>query len=131
MRLSLRLGLLAGLIAGACFSERPDSVMDPASGDCRIAIDSPVIGSVGAVVAMRDFAFHPNVLRVPRGTRVTWVNCEPPGTEAHTTTSDTNVWGSSLMTMGATFSRVFDQVGQFPYHCIPHASFMRATVIVE
>jgi plastocyanin len=128
--------LLAAIGLGAsmtsCFSEKSSAIFNPADGDCRIPLDSPVFGSAGVVVAMRDFAFRPAELRVPRGTRVTWVYCEPPNIDPHTTTSDTGVWGSDFLSSGtAIFSRVFDQPGRFEYHCIPHPSFMRGVVIVE
>jgi plastocyanin len=83
------------------------------------------------VVAMKDFAFHPTEVRVPRGARVTWLNCEGANIDAHTTTSDAGVWSSESMRAGASYSRVFDQAGRFEYHCVPHASFMRGVVIVE
>lgn len=80
---------------------------------------------------MNDFRFQPQELRVPRGTRVTWVYCEPPGIDPHTTTSDTGLWDAEFTSSVDSFSRVFDQAGRFEYHCIPHASFMRGVVIVE
>lgn len=126
------LGLAAAALATAvlaCFSER-GGVMAPAEGECRIAVNSPAVGSVQALVAIRDFAFQPATLRVPRGTTVRWVNCEPETVEPHTSTSDTGVWGSPLLAPGATYSRSFDEPGTFPYHCVPHP-FMQARVIVE
>jgi plastocyanin len=125
---------LTALAAGswpACFSERQPEVTGPPTGECRIDLTSPVVGELGVVVALRDFKFYPEEVRVPRGTRVTWVNCESPSIDAHTTTSDASVWASPFMTSGQAFSHVFDQAGRFPYHCIPHASFMRGVIVVE
>jgi plastocyanin len=113
-----------------CFSDR-STIIDPAEANCSIRLDSPAIGTVGALVAMQDFRFQPQELRVPRGTRVTWVYCEPPGIDPHTTTSDTGLWDAEFTSSVDSFSRVFDQAGRFEYHCIPHASFMRGVVIVE
>jgi len=127
----LLVAISAGAAMAGCFSEKGLAILNPTDGDCRIPVGSPVIGNVGVVVAMRDFSFQPAELRVPRGTRVTWVYCEPPNIDPHTTTSDTGVWGSDFLTGVATFSRVFDQPGRFDYHCIPHPSFMRGVVIVE
>ena len=120
-----------GAAIAGCFSERPSAITAPVNGECRIPLNSPVIGTVGVVVAMRDFTFQPTELRIPRGTRVTWVYCEPPNIDPHTTTSDTGVWGSDFLSESASYSRVFDQAGRFEYHCIPHPSFMRGVVIVE
>jgi len=128
--------LIAGIGCSAgfagCFSERPTTLIDPPdAADCRIGLNSPAIGTVGAIVAMRDFRFQPAEIRVPRGTRITWLYCEPPGLDPHTTTSDTGLWNAEFTAADDTFSRVFDQAGRFEYHCIPHASFMRGVVIVE
>ncbi len=121
---------IATLLLG-CFSDQPGAVVGPAAGDCRLRLDSPVIGAVGAVVALKDFAFHPEELHVPAGTRVTWVDCEVSSIDAHTTTSDTGLWNSPSLTTGSIFSFVFSQPGRYDYHCIPHAQFMRGVVVVE
>jgi plastocyanin len=134
---ALRCGVLfAGIgysaVLASCFSDRPTNIIDPPDdADCSIRLSSPAIGTVGAIVAMNDFRFQPQELRVPRGTRVTWVYCEPPGIDPHTTTSDTGLWDAEFTSSVDSFSRVFDQAGRFEYHCIPHASFMRGVVIVE
>jgi plastocyanin len=121
--------VVAGIGVG-CFSEHlsgPDGV---SGAECRLPIDSPAIGSVGAVVAIRNFDFEPNVIRIPRGARVTWLNCENPNVDQHTSTSDDGVWDSPLLSSGESYSRVFDQVGTFDYHCVPHPS-MVGMIIVE
>ncbi len=117
----------AGLaILVACFSERGDATAPPASGECSVPI-----GAAGStVVAIRDFSFQPATIRVKAGTTITWVNCESETDEAHTSTSDSGVWSSGLLSPGATFSLTFDQTGSFPYHCEPHP-FMTGTVAVE
>ncbi len=117
----------AGLaILVACFSERGEATAPPASGECSVPISAA--GSV--VVAVRDFSFQPATVRVQAGTTITWVNCEPETGEAHTSTSDSQVWSSDFLSPGTTFSHTFDQVGSFPYHCEPHP-FMTGTVVVE
>ena len=84
-----------------------------------------------------DFALED--LTVPVGTTVTWTNV---GFLIHTSTSgiggpDTipaipdGIWDSGDMIKDQTFSFTFNEVGEFPYYCIPHASFMIATVTVE
>ena len=60
---------------------------------------SPTDGMVirgDTLVAIRNFAFHPDSLKVPVGATVTWVNCETPPQEPHTTTSDNvpPIWDS-------------------------------------
>ena len=130
--LALLLGLAIAAASNACFSERRETTAPPdlSAGGCIIPVNSPVVGATQALVAIRDFTFYPATIRVRAGTTVTWVDCEPEGTAAHTSTSDTRVWDSGSLTTGDTYSQTFNQPGQFPYHCEPHP-FMRATVIVE
>jgi len=138
MRLSLvpTAALAATLLtmaAAGCVSDRagpagPDAVY---SGECRLPVRSDVVGSVGAIVAIREFRFVPDTIRIPRGTAITWVNCEEDfADEPHTTTSDRGVWTSGLLSPGDRYRREFGEPGVFPYHCEPHP-FMTATVIVE
>jgi plastocyanin len=119
------IALVAGALA--CVSERssgPSGNLD----DCNVQLPSEAFGST--IVVIRDFTFSPAQVRVRPGTKVTWVNCGPTGDEAHTSTSDTNVWNSALLPPGATFTREFASAGAFPYHCEPHPG-MRGTVTVE
>ncbi len=119
------LGLAA---AGACFSER-SAGPTVSLADCRVPVT--VIDSLHYLVAIRDFAFHPDSLAVPAGATVTWLNCEDVGQEPHTTTSDTvGVWDSPELSPGARFSRRFVSTGAFPYHCTPHP-FMLGKVVVQ
>jgi len=128
-RLLVVLGAVGCAIALACFSERGSGpVAGPA--ECRVPVS--VIDSLHFIVAIRNFAFHPDSIAVPAGATVTWVNCEDVGQEPHTTTSDTmGVWSSGDMTAGDRFSHAFATPGAFPYHCIPHASFMRGKIVVQ
>jgi plastocyanin len=138
MRLRVRSRVAAGIapalvvaLVGGCFSERRSAgPTGPASGDCSLAVDSPAIGSTGALIALRGFAFQPDSIVVAPGTRVTWINCEQTGIDAHTTTSNGDVWQSPFLPSGATYSFTFTAAGRFDYHCIPHP-FMHGVVIVR
>jgi plastocyanin len=127
-------GIVATTVAlvGGCFSERTHEggPVGPISGECRIPVSSPIVGSTGAIVAIRNFSFHPATITVKPGTTVTWINCENEGIDDHTSTSDDGVWDSPFLEPGQTFSHTFGAAGTFDYHCIPHPS-MRAMVIVE
>jgi plastocyanin len=78
-------------------------------------------------VSTGDNFFSPASLTVPAGSTVTWSN---DGARPHTTTSDTGVWDSSMLSAGQTFSQVFASAGTFPYNCAFHPE-MVATVVVE
>jgi plastocyanin len=111
----------------SCFSERGGT--GPVAGqECRVPVGSQVPGSV--LVFVRDFSFTPATVTVPAGGTVTWVNCDPPGEESHTSTADAGGWSSPLLGSGQAFSRTFGQAGDFAYHCEPHP-FMTGTVTVE
>ena len=70
---------LAALASGAamlsCISDRAEVTGPSVAGECRIDVGSGAVGTT--LVAIRSFAFHPATLRVPAGTTVTWMNCEP------------------------------------------------------
>jgi plastocyanin len=128
-------GVLAAALAGAavvaaCFSERGAGPSVTGAAECRVPVT--VIDSLHFLVAIRDFAFHPDTLHVPAGATVTWVNCETPPQEPHTTTSDTTgIWSSVELSPGDRFSHTFATPGTFPYHCIPHEAFMRGAIVVQ
>ncbi len=127
----LIVGVLALAVAAvvACFSDRGSGPVVGAA-ECRVPVT--VIDSLHYIVAIRDFGFHPDTLTVPVGATVTWVNCEDVGQEPHTTTSDTTgIWSSADLSPGNRFSHTFTTAGPFPYHCIPHESFMRGEIIVQ
>lgn len=78
--------------------------------------------------------FIPNPVTVHLGTIVTWSNTD---TAAHTASSGTaaggdmgEVWDSSLIMAGGSFSYTTDTVGSFDYHCMVHP-WMAGTLIVE
>ena len=121
--------MLALTIAGVagCFSERTSGPSTDLTA-CTASLPSDAFGST--IVIIRDFAFTPAQVHVKAGTRVTWVNCGPPGTDSHTSTADAGAWNSPLLAPGNTFTQSFPAVGVFPYHCIPHPG-MLGTVTVE
>jgi plastocyanin len=118
---------LAGLAVLACFSERGAGPVTGAA-ECRVPVT--VIDSMHYIVAIRNFAFHPDSLAVRAGATVTWLNCEDVGQEPHTTTSDSSVWNSPDLSTGARFSHTFPAAGRFPYHCTPHP-FMLGKIVVQ
>ena len=123
------LAVMASLTAGGCFSERISASNGGVTGDCSIPV-GPILGTTTTIVAIQDFAFQPQTVRVRPGTTVTWVNCEDEGTEPHTSTADAGGWDSPFLAPGATYSFTFGTAGEFGYHCTPHPS-MQGVVIVE
>ncbi len=82
-------------------------------------------------VTISGFAFNPSVLTITAGTTVSWTNQD---TVTHTTTSDSGsleTWNSGLLSPDGkgVFTKTFDMVGSFPYHCSIHTD-MHGTIIV-
>ena len=115
------------VVAAACFSDRRP-VTAPTGGECQVPLAPGVPGST--LVVIQNFSFQPPQIRIRAGATVTWVNCDPSSSPAHTTTSDGGVWASPLLSSAQAFSHTFNQAGTFSFHCEPHP-FMTATVIVE
>lgn len=77
-------------------------------------------------VRMVNFAFRPRHLTISKGTKVRWVDRE--GT--HSSTSNTGLWDSGILSQGESFGRVFRKAGTFKYHCSVHPSIMRGVITV-
>lgn len=129
---SLLISLAVGLVVAgaACFSERvgPDNPIVP-TGECRIPANVIIGGN--QVIPIINFTFSRDSIVVPVGSTVTWVNCEPDGTEPHTSTSAGSVaWTSPDLIPGAVFSLTFTTAGEYNYHCTPHP-YMVGKIVVQ
>lgn len=111
---------IASASLAGCFSERVAVTEPPPGNLCE--------GTPANVVQIRNFAFVQNNITVPRGTTVTFVNCDDGVT--HTSTSDNGVWDSGPLAPTSSYQRTFGTAGAFPYHCDPHPS-MKGTVTVQ
>jgi plastocyanin len=79
-----------------------------------------------AKVSIMDFSYNPQTLKVSRYTTVIWKNNDMAD---HTVTSDSDIWNSGDIMNGKSYSRRFNSVGIFGYHCDIHPS-MKGTVNV-
>jgi plastocyanin len=77
-------------------------------------------------VAIKDNFFSPAMVQIYKGDSVKWTN---QGARTHTTTSDTGLWNKTL-SPGATFTRTFNRLGTFRYHCNIHPSMKGAVKVV-
>jgi len=79
-----------------------------------------------------DDCFIPSTVTIDVGSEVIWENTD---NAAHTATSGTptdgpdGVWDSSMMMVGGSYSKMFDEAGTYPYFCMVHP-WMQGTVIV-
>ena len=78
-------------------------------------------------IDIKNMAFSPGTLTITAGTTVTWENMDAM---THTVTADDNSFDSGNMVAGAKFSKAFNTVGTFPYHCTIHSG-MTASIVVK
>lgn len=111
-------------------------------GNFQFAIDrslaekfSDMRGKGEITIALENFKFNPQAVRVSRGTKVTWINKDGA---IHTVNTDNHPYhtyylsqNSRDLKQGETYSVTFDEPGIYPYHCTPHAQNMTGTLLVE
>lgn len=131
-RASIAVAILvtAAAVAVACSSDKHPTQPTRTIEQCIAEIAPPIPGTTQSVIAMQNFAYAPDSIRVAAGTTVTWANCEPPTIDSHTATARDGAWKSGFLAPGAKYSRVFDAPGRFEYFCEPHP-FMHGVIIVE
>jgi len=146
-RLSSRLISCAPLLlvlASACSSDETtvlgvttpgiDSGVVVTQVDAGVTVVTPVPTAVTVAIPVGAMgqgpaAYGVNPLVVAVGTPVTWTNTDAI---AHTSTSDTGVWDSGILSPGQSFTFTFAQAGTYPYHCAIHgAASMSGTIVVQ
>jgi len=80
-------------------------------------------------IVIKNFAFGPAVLTVPRGTTVTWINEDG---DAHTVSAagDKPLFKSPPLDTGDRYAFTFKDPGTYTYFCTVHP-FMKGTVVVR
>lgn len=96
---------------------------------------SSLEGSSGEVLSgevsvdISNFSFKDEIIKVSRGSKVTWTNQD---SAEHTVTSDDNgPLDSDLLDQGDTYEYTFDQTGTYRYHCTPHPGMKAAVIVVD
>jgi plastocyanin len=87
------------------------------------ALPSPVASTS---MSIQGFAFHPSVITVPVGSKVTWSNLD---LDDHTITANGGTFNSDDIASGQTFSFTFTKAGPYDYHCQIHP-YMQGRVVV-
>lgn len=124
-------GVGLAVFGAGCFSERLTGDNSAITPDVQCNIPLSVIDSGNVIVAIRNFTFTPDSVRIQPGQTVTWVNCESDGT-VHTSTSNGTGWDSGDIIPGTHYSHTFPTAtgSPFVYHCTPHPE-MIAQVVVQ
>lgn len=105
--------------------------VESASIEVEVTLTPTVTQEIVEIEALGDLSFSPGSPTVAPGTRVRWVNEQ---SIFHTVTpSGHSSWtAGSLNSAGETFEVVFNNPGEFPYHCEPHqAQGMNGLITVE
>ena len=85
---------------------------------------SPLVrGGADAVIEIRDFAFSPGNLEIPRGASVTWTNSD---SAPHDATAREDDWRTERLSSGESGTIVFDVAGDYRYYCSIHPSMEAA-----
>lgn len=85
-------------------------------------------GSTSNAISVRDNSFSPSATTVTPGTTVTWTWA---GANSHNVTFDDGSNIASDTQTSGTFSRTFQTVGTFAYHCTIHGAAMSGSVTVK
>ena len=125
---AVTVSLAGAVIAVACSSGKNATAPYQPPAEC--STPGVLAGGSQAVVAIRGFAFIPDTLRIAPGTTVSWVNCEKPSIDPHTSTASGAEWDSGYLSPGSKYAHTFGVAGRFGYSCLPHP-FMRGAVIVQ
>src|SRR5688572_7320185 len=92
-------------------------------------------GAATRDVEIINFTFAPSTLPINVADSVRWIQRDPPP-NVHTSTSGQSptpngLWNSgALVGVGASFTFTFNNPGNFPYFCEPHAFTMVGSVTV-
>jgi len=97
----------------------------PTTGPATASATQPA-GST--TVSIDNFRFDPEVVTVPVGTRITWINHDDV---PHTVTANKKKeFGSGALDTDDQFSHVFSKAGEYAYYCAVHPH-MTGRVIVK
>lgn len=80
-------------------------------------------------IDISSFAFKSNIVKVKKGTTITWTNRD---NAPHTVTSDEGSYlDSSVLNKNGVYSKTFDTTGTYRYHCTPHPQMLGAVIVTD
>jgi plastocyanin len=97
-----------------------------ATGSNRTAV------AVSHVITLKDIRFHPSVLRIALGDRVTWRWEDADISTQHNVTSIGSAhFKSSSTTMTGSYTVTFPAVGTYAFECSIHPASMQGKIVVN
>jgi plastocyanin len=98
-----------------------------AMGNSRTKAASSAADAAQYTIAIKDFRFAPRDLKIPVGTKVTWVNQDE---EPHKVAEVNSAFTSQPLDTDGKFTYEFDKPGNFEYFCTLHPR-MTGKIVVE
>ena len=118
------LALLGGGVYLLTSQKKTSTTTTPGTKD-QITSEESSTGQ--AKVAISNYAYAPQTIKVKAGETVTWTNND---SVEHSATADGGSFDTELIAAEGSAAITFDAPGTFTYHCTPHP-YMKGTVIVE
>lgn len=81
-------------------------------------------------VEIKLFSFNPEVLKIPAGTKVVWINRDQIEHSVTQGGSEDNILDSGFFTKGEKFEFVFEEPGEYRYFCNRHNSMKGVVKVV-
>lgn len=89
----------------------------------------PVRAENHVTIEISNFAFSPQIVKVKKGTTITWVNKD---NAPHTVTSDSGAFlDSPRLDKDGQYQKQFNETGTYRYHCKPHPNMIAAVIVVD
>lgn len=92
-------------------------------------------GRKEVTINLVNYAFSQPKVKISKGTKITWINQDDV---IHTINTDPHPGHTYFVSQnsrdlkkGDSYSVTFTESGIYPYHCSPHASSMKAMILVE
>ncbi len=106
---------------------KPSEPKSEASSSASVEPTTPEEKAETVIVEIKDFAFSPEEITIPKGSTVKFINRDKP---KHTATADGGEFETALLGEDESEEVKFDTAGTFTYYCAPHPA-MVGKIIVE
>ena len=99
----------------------------PSGGAGRAFATGGIASGDTVVVDIQNIKYGVEEIVIAPGTTVVWRNRDPI---QHSVVSDQEGFDSSLIDPETSFALTFSDIGEYPFHCMPHP-FMKGRVVVQ
>ena len=93
-----------------------------------VQVTATILNQTNVSITIRNFAFSPQYVTISKGTTVTWTNLDSTPHQIINNPTGTaglgQLFRSSPLETGQSFSYTFTSTGMFPYHCNIHPNMV-------